>query len=123
MIIVYIAGPYRAKTTWGIECNIHRARQVGADVAQVGCMPLIPHGNTEHFDGLQPDAFWLAGTLELLRRSDAVVVVDGWKNSEGAQKEVAAAHKLGLPVFEGAEALRGWLKDMGEMGLNPWVRL
>jgi hypothetical protein len=50
------------------------------------------------------------------------VLVDGWKNSEGAQKEVTAAHKLGLPVFESADAFRGWMKDMGDLALIGWPR-
>jgi nucleoside 2-deoxyribosyltransferase len=111
-MIVYVAGPYRAQTAWEIECNIHDARNVGAEVAKAGCMPLIPHANTAHFDGLQPDAFWLEGTLELLRRCDAVVLVEGWEKSSGTRAEMAEAHKQNLPVFLCVDDLRGWVRAM-----------
>lgn len=97
--LVYVAGPYRAPTAWGIECNIVAARQLGARVAALGAYPVIPHSNTAHFDGLGPDELWLAGTLELMRRCDAVALLDTWQSSSGARAEHAEAERLGLPRF------------------------
>jgi hypothetical protein len=108
LIVVYVAGPYRAPTVWQIECNIHKAREVGIEVARVGLMPLVPHANTAHYDGIQSDAFWLKGTMELLRRADAVMLVPGWVKSEGTRLEIEEANRLGLPVFETIEALLAW---------------
>jgi hypothetical protein len=51
------------------------------------------------FDGEAPDEVWLAGDLELLRRSDAVLMVDGWQRSVGATAERQVAADLGLPIF------------------------
>jgi hypothetical protein len=107
--LVYVAGPYRAPTGWGIECNIVAARKLGAAVAQLGAFPVVPHANTAHYDGLAGDAFWLEGTLELLRRCDAVVLVDGWRDSSGTRGEVAEAERLGKMVFSSIDALADWI--------------
>lgn len=111
MKLVYIAGPYRAATGWGIELNIQRARAFGAVVVMAGAYPVIPHSNTSHFDGLAPDEFWLDGTMELLRRCDAAVFVTGWQDSSGARAEHSEALRLGLPCFERTEELCRWLVE------------
>lgn len=98
MRLVYVAGPFRAETAWGIKCNIHRAEVVGAEVADAGFMPVIPHANTAHFHGLGTDEFWLDGTLEIMRRCDAVVLVPGWEGSSGTRAEIEEANRLGIPV-------------------------
>ncbi len=87
MKIIYIAGPFRAKTAWGIEQNIRRAEEIGLLVAQAGAMPLIPHTNTRFFHGECTEQFWIDGTMELLRRCDAAVFIPGWGKSSGANGE------------------------------------
>lgn len=111
MKIVYVAGKYRAENPWEVECNIHRAKVVGVAVGRLGAMPLIPHANTAHFDGTQADEFWLDGTLELCRRCDALVTVEGWEKSGGARKEVQTMLDLCKPVFYTVEALGRWLES------------
>jgi len=100
MRLVYCAGPYRAKTGWEIDQNISRARQWGALVAAAGAYPVIPHSNTAHFDGIAEDKFWLDSTLELMRRCDAVLMMDGWTESSGSRAEKALAEKLKMPVLD-----------------------
>lgn len=100
MLVVYVAGPFRAPTAWGIAENVRAAERVGLAVARAGAMPLIPHANTGNFHGEGDDQLWLDGTMELLRRCDAVVLVPGWQRSSGTKAEVAEAERLGLPVFD-----------------------
>ena len=97
--LIYIAGPYRAPTAWGRERNIHEARRFGVMVARAGGYPVIPHSNTAHFDGEAPDELWLAGTLELMRRCDAVLLMPRWNDSSGARIERAEAARLHIPIF------------------------
>ena len=99
-LLVYIAGPYRAPTTWGIQKNIHNARLWGVVVARAGAYPMIPHSNTAHFDGaVDGDEFWLNGTLEMMRRCDGVLLIDGWMRSTGACEEQRQAAALGIPLL------------------------
>lgn len=99
MKVIYIAGKYRGPTPWAVEQNIRAAEDVAAKVIQAGHMPLVPHANTRHMESLADDAFFLAGTLELLRRCDAVLCTSNWRDSVGARGEVEEARRLGLPVF------------------------
>lgn len=103
MKLVYVAGPYRGKTREEVAQNVAAARHVGKLCALQGFFPVMPTVNTAHFDHdfphIQDDEFWLAGTLELMRRCDAVVLVDGWTESAGALGEVAEAKRLGIPVY------------------------
>jgi hypothetical protein len=108
--LVYIVGPYRAETRWEEEQNVRRAEEVAYGVAQAGAYPVCPHSATRpYFADAQPGAFWIAATLEMMRRCDAVCMVAGWKKSDGARVERAEAERLGLPVFERWSALREWL--------------
>lgn len=69
MKLVYVAGPYRATTVWGVEQNILAAQAVGAQVLAIdGLHPVIPHMNTRQMEGIASDEQVLAGTLEMLRR-------------------------------------------------------
>lgn len=111
MKVVYIAGPFRAQTQWQVQRNIRRAEALGLEVAKLGAMPLIPHKNTEHFEGEAPDSFWLWGTLTLMLRCDAVLVCDEWESSEGTKAEIAHARRKGLPVFFRLEGLAAWLRQ------------
>lgn len=111
MKIVYVAGPYRGKTAWQVEVNIFAARLNGVAVAKAGFMPMIPQANTAHFDGVQDDKFWLEGTLELMRRCDAVLVVPNDGSSEGTDGEIKEAKRLGIPVFHSVYELGQWAVD------------
>ena len=112
--LIYVAGPYRAALPYQIQTNIHRAWRLGVEVAKLGAMPVIPHANTAHMDGLQSDDFWLEATLQLMRRCDAVLVTPDWERSFGARGEVEEAKRLGIPVFYGLSTLEGWLREQKE---------
>lgn len=114
MLLVYIAGPYSAPTREGVELNIAKAVAVGLDVAALGAFPVVPHANTAHpdFEKLQPYTFWIDGTLELLRRCDACLMVPGWESSRGATGERAEALATFKPVFGSLAEFRVWFKQL-----------
>lgn len=111
--LVYLAGPYTAATREGVELNIARAVDRAVEVAKLGAMPVCPHSNTgdERFEKAQDYRFWVAGTMELLRRSDALLTIDGWQSSSGARGEVTAADRMGKPVFHSVDHLARWLEN------------
>lgn len=109
MKVVYIAGPFRGPSAWEIHCNVHRAEALSFEVARLGAMPLTPHKNTENMHGALPDAFFLDGTMELLRRCDAVLLTENWTKSAGARAEAAEAGRRNIPCFMTLTALAAWL--------------
>ena len=99
MKVIYVAGAFTAPTPWDIEKNVRKAEEVGFMVAQVGAMPLIPHANTRFFHGQQTPQYWYDGTMELLKRCDAVIMVPGWEKSRGSVVEHAYAGCHNMQIF------------------------
>ena len=122
MRLVYIAGPYRAPTPWGVRCNIRIAEDLAAKVHAAGMFAVCPHANAAHMEGAGgiDDAHMLVGTLELMRRCDAVILTPNWRSSAGALAEVDEATRLGIPVFGRAQTEHN---DGGALdGLIRWSR-
>lgn len=99
MKVIYIAGPFRAPSAWGIEQNIRRAEELALEVWQSGGAAICPHANTRFFQGAAEDKIFLDGDLAILCRCDAVLCLPDWQRSEGACAEVAEATRLGIPVY------------------------
>ncbi len=113
MKVIYIAGAFRAANAWEIEQNIRRAEGWALSVWRCGAVAVCPHTNTRFFQGAAPDDVWLKGYLELVRRCDAVLAVQGWENSSGSRREIALAAELGKPVFYSVGSLDTWLQGDG----------
>jgi nucleoside 2-deoxyribosyltransferase len=115
--VIYIAGPYRATNPDGspdmfrVQWNVMEAMTQALEVWRRGAIALCPHANTMFFTGAEslPDAVWLEGDLELLRRCDAVLTTPRWRFSEGAKAEVRFAVENGIPVFHDLLQLEEWL--------------
>lgn len=103
MRIVYVAGPYRAKTHYEVELNVRQAEAASIELWQMGYAVICPHKNTAHFDNLAPDEIWLEGDLEIIKRlqahTDIMVMLPGWENSEGALKEKEIAEFRHFDIF------------------------
>lgn len=105
--LVYIAGKYRGKTANCVDQNILMAKAAAVQVAKwegpyfkdrnEAWFPVTPHLNTAHFDHFAPEVdvnYYLEGTLEMLRRCDAALFLQGWRESEGARGEFKEARRL-----------------------------
>lgn len=112
-MLIYIAGPYSARAKKEMKQNIRKAEEVAAEVLMLGMLPIIPHKITSFF----PERFqelrgwehkdWIQRfCLPLLERCDAVVMADGWEDSEGARLEFAHAKEKKIIVFESIEQLK-----------------
>jgi hypothetical protein len=100
MKLVFISGPYRAKTGYLRQLNIDEARKHSIHLWQMGFACICPHMNTANFDGLAPDEVWLEGDIEMLRRCDMIYLLPNWEQSEGTRAEWAEAQRLGIPRLE-----------------------
>lgn len=108
MRLIYIAGPYTALTAADVAENVQRARRVADRVNRDGggrCFAVTPHFLGSGIEDSGDPQFWYDATMAVLRRCDAVALVDGWEKSKGALEEVAEADRLGLPVFESPDLL------------------
>lgn len=94
MQIVFISGPYRAKTVFGRIWNIFKARRVALKYWSLGYAVICPHSNTAFFDGKCPDDLWLKGCFEFIKCATYIVMTADWKKSPGAQEEYNYANKL-----------------------------
>mgnify|MGYP001562128470 CR=1 FL=1 len=117
--LVYIAGKFRAPSTWDIEQNVRAAEEEALEVWRLGGIAVCPHMNTRFYQGQLPSWVWLKGDLEILRRCDAVLTVPGWRYSEGTQAEVRQAKAWRLPVFHSSASLEPWLR--GDVATLPTV--
>jgi hypothetical protein len=99
--VIYISGPYRSDSINGIYENIQRARTEAIKWWKKGNYAVIcPHLNSFLMDGACHDDAWIEGDLELVRRSDIIVMLPGWEQSEGAVREYNEAIKSELYIKE-----------------------
>ena len=106
--LVYVAGPFGAATAELHERNVERAAAYRQPLADLGCYPVVPHCNTRNLGG--PTGFldavdpkqqeaWYEGSIELLRRCDAILLIPGWEESRGARREEQAARSWRIPLL------------------------
>lgn len=115
--VIYVAGPFRAPTPWQIEQNIREAEFWALEIWKLGGAAICPHGNSRYFHGTVSDEILLDGTMEFLRRSDAILLAPKWYESVGAKAEERLAWQLAMPIFQvdysatspGMMALRTWI--------------
>lgn len=115
--VVYVAGPFSGKDGWEVAENVHRAERLAREVTRLGAAPLTPHSIGARMDGTETCEFWVAATLEMMRRCDAVVLTDDWERSAGARGEVDDAGRHGIPVLYTLPDLARWLRNTPRDGV------
>lgn len=108
MKLVYVAGPFRGPTPWAVEQNIRAAETWAYLIWGLQLTAVCPHAMGRFFDKSIPDAVILAGTLEIMKRCDAVFLIPGWERSLGSQAEAAMAKSMNIPIFESLGELKAW---------------
>lgn len=119
--VVYLAGPYRPYQDeegkqHTIAENVRVAGRYGIEVWRRGYVALVPHTLTyldprqQRRDGgiadIDPGIF-MDGELELVRRSDFMVLLPEWHHSRGAIAEKAFAESIGKSVLTWDEFVGG----------------
>ena len=102
MKTIYIIGAYTASSKLETLRNIKKAEDAALRLWREGWCVICAHLNTACFNWYAPDIpneRWLKGGLELLRRSDAVYLLQGWEHSKGSKAECNLAFKLNKDIF------------------------
>ncbi len=104
MKVIYVAGRYRGESWNEVWENIIHARTEARKLWLQGWAVICPHANSIFMDGKEgeTDGVFLNGDLEIIRRCDAIYMLDNWKESSGAKEELRLAVSLGLEIiYEG----------------------
>lgn len=115
---VYVAGPL---STGDRRANVQKAMDVGRELIQAGFAPLVPHLT----DFLDPtDALgwetWIDVDLVWVAVSDALLRLPG--DSRGADREVAHAESLGIPVYHSIDDLKAKPPQQGDHRFHAALR-
>lgn len=108
MKLFYVAGPYSAVNEYLVKLNIAKAEAMAVSIWQAGHAAICPHLNTAHWGSVLSHAGFIAGDLEIVRRCDGVVMVDGWMWSSGALQERTFALQKGIMVFYTVQDAIAW---------------
>lgn len=101
-MIIYLAGSIRPKGNQTLEGNLLNAKSIALELWKKGYAVICPHANSDLPITLAEkeaeSSVWLGGDLEFISRSDAVVVIPGWWQSEGTKGEILYAMSKHIPV-------------------------
>ena len=101
MNVIYVAGPYRSNCEWQLEEFLRHSEDISLRLWAEGWAVICPHKNTAHFGGAWgiSDSTWMKGDIEILKRCDAIYMLKGWEQSQGARRELEVAIEEGLEVL------------------------
>lgn len=95
----YIAGPYTAPTEEETLINIRRALEAAGKIAELGWFPIVPHAMGCHRSTWEEAMGQCRTTVgKLDPGSDVLVVLPGWKESNGTVEEIGRAWHRGVMI-------------------------
>ena len=100
MRLIYIAGKLNGNACEYIQ-NVHNMVRYGDLIRNLGCAVALPCNDVIHglIMGRHEYEDYFNNNIEILKRCDAIAVVEGWEESEGTQKEVDCAIDACIPVL------------------------
>jgi nucleoside 2-deoxyribosyltransferase len=97
--LIYLAGPFTATDSWGIEMNIRAVEEVMDWLLHRSSLSICTHSFGRMWRGREYESKMIELGVELVRRCDAVLLVGEWRRSAGTKAEVAEAFRRGKPVY------------------------
>jgi Domain of unknown function (DUF4406) len=94
-----------------VERNVHEARRLALELAgrwDSVLLPGSPHlriSRATSVLGIPVTDYWIAHTLEMLSRCDALLLATGWEKSNGARGEYEYARAHGMSILLHVEAV------------------
>ena len=101
MVVVYISSPY---TIGDVAMNVRRQLEMSDRLMTLGYCPVAPLlTHFQHICFPRPYEDWMRLDLEMISRCDVLLRMEG--ESVGADREVAHALSIGIPVVYSVESL------------------
>ena len=99
--LIFLSGPYNARTEEAKSKNIWHAVRVACRLWELGFFVICPHTNSAHFDNFTDldESVWLEGDFVMLSKCDAVFFLKGYETSPGSMEEYNLAQKLGKDIY------------------------
>jgi hypothetical protein len=107
---IYIAGAYSADNVMDVLTNMRKGMRLSTEAFLAGFAVFCPWLDHQFVwqlregETLTIDNFYQY-SLTWLSVSDAILLVPGYENSYGTQKELEKAKELGIPVFHTLQQL------------------
>jgi len=111
--VVYISGPIAAITKSQESMNRWRASIVYTQLLQAGIPAICPH--TMSMMTSRRDVSWIrfvVTDIQIMLRCQAVYMMPGWSESDGAYIEEVIAWKSGMPLWKNLDNLMAYYKTI-----------
>lgn len=107
--LIFVTGAFNGPSEWARQYNVRKAANCALDVWKRGGVAICPHLNSGEFFAQAPEYQFTEGYLEVLRRCDAIYLVEGWGASMGSRREMAEAQRIGLTILKTIDELETYL--------------
>lgn len=97
--LLYVICAYYDDDPYKIKLNVEAAKHVVYSFLGYDIYAIATPINTAFMGKANDSIFFYKATLEVMRRCDAVYVMQGAEKSHGAKKEIEEALRLGMPIF------------------------
>ena len=99
--LIFVSGPYNARTEEEKRANIWHAVRVACRLWELGFFVICPHLNSANFEFYTnlDESVWVEGDLEMVRRCDCVFMLKGYETSTGSLMELELAEKLQKAIY------------------------
>lgn len=95
-MLVFISGKYGQGD---VERNVSSAYFVSQELWQKGFSAISPHLNTKYFGLSISHKKLIKGDLEILSKCDAIIMLEGWEESEQCVLQKQFAEERYIPVY------------------------
>lgn len=115
MKLIYIASPYTKGDPADNTAIQMEAAHAIMDLGHCPIAPLLSH--FLHIHRRRPYQDWINMDLAMIPKMDVILRLEG--ESSGADGEVAAAERLGIPICFGWGELRKYLQEQNQKKQQP----
>jgi predicted nuclease with RNAse H fold len=101
--ITYICGPIRDPNPAVVRRNLARAVEAARWLESHGVPVICVHATIDAANAMEPMERWIDRDLRLIEVCGAMLMLPGWRNSEGCEAEYAWAMGEGVECYDAQE--------------------